>query len=489
MFSVIFEVHPKPSRLDAYFGHAKMLRPELEQVDGFVDNVRYRSLTRDGWILSLSGWRDEKSVVRWRTSMRHHLVQEKGRTEILSDYHLRVGQIVHDTHIPEGHVLDEQRLDETEVGEGTTVTLIDVPPSDRGQRMPAPDEYSRRLGLGPDVAGLIRWDLFDAVLAPGEPIVLVTWRTNMTPWRSRTRPPFRWRPGFDGFGSFGTTGCSIVARRHNIIRRCRAARRRMDERPRERRPTSPSRDHGSCDRDASRVGKETGNEQVIRKRTHAAIATASRRDAIDARDANACRGAYRHRSGNRRSAPRGRRRGRVEGRRYDSVVPLVQRRRDARFIRIPPRGWSFGPRLLSRVLVSLLQPRTPGARRRGRRDRVTRRESRRRLSADGGQQSPDAARSEARLPDSLGHRCRDHRRVRPRLDGSPVVAHDPAFRRRGRPALQRGRSLATADASHVRRGPERRDRLFVRSSGLSDAPGAGRTDPRARRPQAGLRDA
>jgi heme-degrading monooxygenase HmoA len=112
MFSVIFEVHPKPDRWDAYLGHAKMLRPELEQVDGFVDNIRYKSLTRDGWILSLSGWRDEKSVVRWRTAARHHVVQEKGRSEILLDYHLRVGQITHDTDIPSGQRIEEQRLDE-----------------------------------------------------------------------------------------------------------------------------------------------------------------------------------------------------------------------------------------------------------------------------------------------------------------------------------------------------------------------------------------
>ena len=62
MFSVLFEVQPRPDQWDAYLGHAKMLRPELERIDGFVDNVRYRSLTRDGWILSLSGWRDEKAA-------------------------------------------------------------------------------------------------------------------------------------------------------------------------------------------------------------------------------------------------------------------------------------------------------------------------------------------------------------------------------------------------------------------------------------------
>lgn len=72
MFSVLFEVRPRGDQWDAYLDYAKMLRPELEQIDGFIDNVRYGSLTRDGWILSLSGWREEKSLVRWRTRARHH---------------------------------------------------------------------------------------------------------------------------------------------------------------------------------------------------------------------------------------------------------------------------------------------------------------------------------------------------------------------------------------------------------------------------------
>ena len=67
MFSVIFEVLPNKGNWDYYFDNAKILRPELERVEGFVDNIRYKSLTREGWILSLSNWRDEKSLVRWRT--------------------------------------------------------------------------------------------------------------------------------------------------------------------------------------------------------------------------------------------------------------------------------------------------------------------------------------------------------------------------------------------------------------------------------------
>jgi heme-degrading monooxygenase HmoA len=178
MFSVIFEVHPKPEQWDAYLENAKMLRPELEQVDGFIDNIRYNSLTRDGWILSLSGWRGEKSVVRWRTKMRHHAVQEKGRSKILLDYHLRVGQITQDTCIPQGHALAEQRLDETEVGEGTTITLIDAKRTPQSTDASKPADCARYLGLNSDAAGMISWDVFDAVLNPGELILLLSWRAN-----------------------------------------------------------------------------------------------------------------------------------------------------------------------------------------------------------------------------------------------------------------------------------------------------------------------
>jgi heme-degrading monooxygenase HmoA len=176
MFSVIFEVQPRPEQWDAYLGYAKMLRPELERIEGFVDNIRYRSLTREGWILSLSGWRDEKALVRWRTRAGHHEVQEKGRGEILLDYHLRVGQVTRDSRPPAGHVVREQRLDETETGAGTTVTLIDGRrPADRVEPARA-DGVARWLGLAPAASGLVGWDVFAAVLSPGDVILLMSWR-------------------------------------------------------------------------------------------------------------------------------------------------------------------------------------------------------------------------------------------------------------------------------------------------------------------------
>jgi len=40
MFSVLFEVRPRADQWGAYLVTAKLLRPELERVDGFVDNMR-----------------------------------------------------------------------------------------------------------------------------------------------------------------------------------------------------------------------------------------------------------------------------------------------------------------------------------------------------------------------------------------------------------------------------------------------------------------
>jgi heme-degrading monooxygenase HmoA len=176
MFSVIFEVNPRSTAWNAYYDTAKMLRPELEQVEGFVDNIRYRSLQREGWILSLSGWRDEKALVRWRTKMKHHEAQQQGRDQILQDYHLRVGQVTRDTEVPPGVSIVEQRLDETEVGDGTTVTLITMKRPTEWKETTNPADCAQMIGLDPRGEGLLEWELFDALLTPGDLILLISWR-------------------------------------------------------------------------------------------------------------------------------------------------------------------------------------------------------------------------------------------------------------------------------------------------------------------------
>lgn len=177
MFSVLFEVHPKGDEWDTYLGLAKMLKPELERIDGFVDNIRYRSLTREGWILSLSSWRDEKSVVRWRTQATHHNVQEKGRHEVFLDYRLRVGEITHDDQLPENCELKEQRFDETEVAGGTTVTLISTSNASNQLKESSVEDFVASLGFNKSAPGIESWDVYDAVLTPGDAILMISWKT------------------------------------------------------------------------------------------------------------------------------------------------------------------------------------------------------------------------------------------------------------------------------------------------------------------------
>jgi heme-degrading monooxygenase HmoA len=176
MFSAMLEVNPIPEQFDVYLGMAKLLRPELEKIDGFIDNNRYASLTREGWLLSLSSWRDEKSLVRWRTETKHHKVQQAARDRVFADYRLRIGQIVADTHVPAGQVLLEQRLDVTETGVGTAVTLLEAKRAPEWARRTGAEAAAKSIGLETGASGLVAWDVFDALLTPGDMIVVATWR-------------------------------------------------------------------------------------------------------------------------------------------------------------------------------------------------------------------------------------------------------------------------------------------------------------------------
>ena len=96
MIAVIFEVVPAPGRKQEYLELAASLRPALEKIDGFISIERFQSLANSGKILSLSIWRDEASVKRWRQFERHRVAQVKGRGGIFADYRLRVASVIRD---------------------------------------------------------------------------------------------------------------------------------------------------------------------------------------------------------------------------------------------------------------------------------------------------------------------------------------------------------------------------------------------------------
>jgi len=89
-------VKPKEGQRQEYLDLAASLRPVLEKMDGFLSVERFESLTEPGKMLSLSFWRDEAAVRRWRELEVHRAAQERGRASVFQDYRLRVASVVRD---------------------------------------------------------------------------------------------------------------------------------------------------------------------------------------------------------------------------------------------------------------------------------------------------------------------------------------------------------------------------------------------------------
>jgi heme-degrading monooxygenase HmoA len=96
MIAVIFEVWPDPQHQKVYLDSAAELRPLLEDIDGFISIERFESLSEPGKILSLSIWRDEQAVAKWRNLEAHRAAQKNGRAGVFRDYRLRVASVIRD---------------------------------------------------------------------------------------------------------------------------------------------------------------------------------------------------------------------------------------------------------------------------------------------------------------------------------------------------------------------------------------------------------
>ena len=96
MIAVLFEVVPHAEGREAYLAAAAALLPTLEALDGFISIERFESLTQPGKILSLSIFRDEDAVRRWRSLEAHREAQTLGRDALFADYRLRVAAVLRD---------------------------------------------------------------------------------------------------------------------------------------------------------------------------------------------------------------------------------------------------------------------------------------------------------------------------------------------------------------------------------------------------------
>ncbi len=96
MIAVIFELTPAPGRTQEYFDLAAGLAGELKGIDGFISIERFQSVSNPERFVSLSFWRDEEAVRKWRNLQQHREAQAKGRGGIFSAYRLRVAQVLRD---------------------------------------------------------------------------------------------------------------------------------------------------------------------------------------------------------------------------------------------------------------------------------------------------------------------------------------------------------------------------------------------------------
>ena len=96
MIAVIFEFTPAAGRFPDYKRLAEGLGEEVRKIDGFVSIERFQSISDPARFVSLSFWRDEEAVQRWRNLQKHREAQAQGRRGIFSGYRLRVCQVIRD---------------------------------------------------------------------------------------------------------------------------------------------------------------------------------------------------------------------------------------------------------------------------------------------------------------------------------------------------------------------------------------------------------
>ncbi|KAF0676664.1 antibiotic biosynthesis monooxygenase family protein [Profundibacterium mesophilum] len=96
MIAIIFEVVPAPGKREDYLDIAAVMRPMVEEIEGFISVERFESLTTPGKLLSISFFEDEAAVDHWRALDAHRGAQARGRGDVFADYRLRVAHVLRD---------------------------------------------------------------------------------------------------------------------------------------------------------------------------------------------------------------------------------------------------------------------------------------------------------------------------------------------------------------------------------------------------------
>uniref|UniRef100_UPI00333F746D antibiotic biosynthesis monooxygenase family protein n=1 Tax=Castellaniella defragrans TaxID=75697 RepID=UPI00333F746D len=117
MIFVLFEVTVRKEYMQDYLSLAAGLKNELEQVDGYLRSERFSSLNNEGKLLSLSVWKNEQAVEKWRNNIQHRMCQRQGHDLLFEDY----------TIIVTAKIRSYTRTDRAEVPEDSEMFLASEP--------------------------------------------------------------------------------------------------------------------------------------------------------------------------------------------------------------------------------------------------------------------------------------------------------------------------------------------------------------------------
>ena len=87
---VLFEVTVNSGKMNDYLKLAASLKYSIANAEGFIRSERFSSISAEGKLLSLSVWKDEESVEKWRNLAAHRMCQKHGRLHDFEDYKITV---------------------------------------------------------------------------------------------------------------------------------------------------------------------------------------------------------------------------------------------------------------------------------------------------------------------------------------------------------------------------------------------------------------
>ena len=96
MVIVVFQFSTKPDMSKEYFQEVEILQEEIKNEKGFISAERYKSNTDENSYVSISTWKDKKSVERWHSNKKHKVSQDKGKKKIFNSFRIRLAEVFKD---------------------------------------------------------------------------------------------------------------------------------------------------------------------------------------------------------------------------------------------------------------------------------------------------------------------------------------------------------------------------------------------------------